>query len=191
MSDTLRVTVQNFQTEASQKAILTGVDAILDRLESAIEFCQTEYMVMLDPDAVIRGQLNIPDGSGLLGCRANSNPPLLAEMNRVLENHGGIKMTAWGATPAIFNVEKFIKGKNILRNTPSLLSQLSNSFYAIFAHDILMGIIFSLIGESEEFNPDIVQCSTSPLWHLSNQPLLHQFRVFYPHRNTKYSVGDW
>lgn len=146
---------------------------------------------MLDPDAVIRGKLNIPDGSGLLGCRQNSNPLLLSEMNKILEEHGGIPMTAWGATPAIFNVEKFQKGKSILLKDPELLPKLTNSFYAVFAHDILMGIIFSLIKEKEEFNPDLVQISSNPNWLSSRQPLLHQFRFFYPPRKTKYEIGNW
>lgn len=191
MSETLKVTVHNFRNPDKQIHILNGVKAILDRLEKAIGFCNSEYIIMLDPDAIVRGKLTIPENSSLLGCRQNTNPMLLNDMNSILKRNGGVEITAWGATPAIFNVEKFKKAKSKLINTPNLLKELSNSFYAIFAHDILMAILFSLIGEVEQFNPDIVQCSKDPLWIYNNKPLIHQFRFFYPKRKTKYAVGQW
>ena len=191
MSDVFRIQAYNFQTPNQHAAIKRAALAVINRLTSAIEYLQSEYILMMDPDAIVRGVLHIPEGAGLFGCRMNCNPPLLANMNAVLKKYGGIEVKAWGATPAIFNVKKFKKATEILNSHPALMDELCGSFYAIFAHDILMAILFSLIGEEETFNPDIIQIGNNPNWQQTNCPLVHQFREYYPKRNTKYATANW
>jgi hypothetical protein len=164
---------------------------VLERLASSIEFLQSEYVIMLDPDAIVRGQLNIPDGSALLGSRINSHVFVLSSLNRVLIKYGGVPLTAWGATPTIFNADKFLSARKILLDNPDIFPEMCAAFYAIFAHDILLPSVFSLIGESEVFNPDIIECGRDANWRTSPKPLLHQYRELYPKRDTKYAAGNW
>ena len=42
-----------------------------------------------------------------------------------------------------------------------------------------MGIIFSLIGESETFSDEYTECLRNPNWKESGQPIVHQYREFY------------
>lgn len=190
MSDVLKIESHNYQSPEQQEAIKIALLAVIKRLERAIEYTKSEYILMLDPDAVVRGQLTIPDGVGLLGCRGNKHIWAISKLNDVLKQHGGIELSAWGATPAIFNVEKFLRAKDKLLNTPGLVDELCWSFYWAFAHDILLASMFSLIGEEETMNPDIVQCEWNPNWQQTNCPLLHQFRYYYPKRTSKYHVNQ-
>ncbi len=165
--------------------------AVINRLTRATEYLNSEYILMMDPDAIVRGALTIPDGVGLLGCRANQNPGLLKPMNEVLGKYSGKEITAWGATPAIFNVSKFVKAREILMSHPTLVDELCGSFYAVFAHDVLLPILFSLIGEEETLNPDIIQIQSNPNWVETICPLIHQFRKYYPKRTSKYAMANW
>jgi hypothetical protein len=185
------ITVNNFRLPEKQAIMKKAAEAVINRLTHAIEYFDSEYVIMLDPDAIVRGHLNIPDGVGLLGTRGLKNPSLLFQMNEVLKKHGGKEMTAWGATPAIFNTKKFLAAKVIMDSNATLMDELCKSFYAVFAHDILLPVLFSLIGEEETFNPDIVMINNNPNWHETNCPLVHQFRFFYPKRTTKYATANW
>lgn len=190
MSDYLGITYDDYLSDEDQKAIKTAALAVLKRLTQSFEHLNSEYILMMDPDALVRGKLNIPEGAGLLGCRQNTHIWAIEKLNEVLIRNGGVKMTAWGATPAIFNIKDFMRGLRKLLYTPDLLDDLCKSFYWFCAHDILLGSIFSLIGKEEEFNPDIIQISTDPNWQSKSNPLLHQFRYYYPRRKSKYKINE-
>ena len=96
MSSTFNITDQNWREEIHQNAIRHATYAVLNRLEHAIEYCQTDYILMMDPDALVRGQLNIPEGVKLLGSRVNTGLPV--ELQVVLSRIPGAKViNCWGA----------------------------------------------------------------------------------------------
>jgi hypothetical protein len=190
MSDYLGITFDNYLLKYQQASIKKAALAVIQRLTESIPYLNSEYILMMDPDAIVRGPLIIPNDVGLLGCRMNTHIWALEKMNNVLIANGGIKITAWGATPAIFHVQKFLNGVNKLLNTPNLVHDLCKSFYWFCAHDILLACIFSLIGEEETFNPELLQCETVENWKNYNHPLLHQFREYYPLRKSKYKINE-
>ena len=67
----------------------------------------------------------------------------------------------------------------MLESNEGLLGRLSQKYYAIHAHDLLLPILFALVGEEEQFNPDVIECERDPQWHSKPNPLVHQFRVYY------------
>lgn len=186
LSAALKSKFDNFNPEVVKRATLD----VINRLRTAIPFLNSEYILMLDPDAIVRGQLNIPDGVALLGSRVNVNHGQLDKLNQVLTKYGGKSLEKWGATPAIINTDKFLKAMEVFYKYPNLINEMCESFYAMFAHDVLLPSIFSLIGESETFNPDIVECGRNPNWAQTTCPLVHQFTEYYPKRKTKYSSGN-
>lgn len=190
MSKYLGFTFNGYKPETDFPIVREAALAVINRIEESIDFCDCEYLLMMDPDAIVRGELNIPEGSSLLGCRANTHIWAIEKMNNVLEKNSGIRLSAWGATPAILNSKDFLKAKDIILNKEGLLDDLCKSFYWFCAHDILLGAMFSLIGKEEVFNPDILQCEWVPNWHELNNPLLHQFRLYYPPRKSKYKVNE-
>jgi hypothetical protein len=177
MSATFKITDINFIEEEHQMNIKKCTLATLDRLERAIEYCNSEYILMMDPDSLVRGILNIPDGVKLLGSRVNSGFP--QKLKDALAKSGAKVINNWGATPAIFHSNTFLKALNYLRENTYLLDEFTKSFYAIYAHDVLLPILFALVGEEETFNPDIIECQRDKNWKLRTNPLVHQFREFY------------
>lgn len=187
MSETFKITAGsngcdgingNFQQEHYQKIIKKCALAVLRRLENAIKYCKTDYILMMDPDTLVRGKLNIPDGAKLLGSRINIGLP--EGLKDVLSRIDGAKVIdCWGATPAIFETKIFMKSWQMFKNTPQLLDMLAKEFYAVYAHDVLLPLIFALVGEEETFNPDIIECNRNPFWEMCPNPLVHQFKRYY------------
>jgi len=178
MSSTFNITDQNWREEVHQNSIRQATYAVLNRLERAIEYCRTDYILMMDPDALVRGQLNIPEGVKLLGSRVNTGLPV--ELQVVLSRIPGAKViNCWGATPALFETKTFMTSWSRLKASPEVMDAFIDSFYAIYAHDVLLPLVFALVGEEETFNPDIVECNRNPNWRNTTQPLVHQFKEFY------------
>lgn len=168
----------NFREEENQKAIKKGAWATLNRLEKAIDYCKTDYILMLDPDALVRGKLTIPKSAKLLGSRINQG--LFFGFKDVLSSIRGAKVIdCWGATPGIFEVKTFLKGLSVLKSNPEIIDNLSMEYYAMYAHDLLLPTLFALVGEEETFNPEIIECSRDPEWKSKSNPLVHQFREYY------------
>jgi hypothetical protein len=188
MGSVLGINDQNFRTEKNQKNIKIATLAVIERVSKAIEYFDSEYILQHCPDSLIRGKLTIPENTGLLGSRVNQY--FSDDVNKVLIKYGGIPITAFGAVPAIYNSDDFLKAKNIFLKNETLLDELCNAWYPIFSHDILLPILFSLIGKMETFNPEITECGRNPNWTNSGHPLLHQFRFNYPHRTSKYKVNE-
>lgn len=178
MGEALHYTSDNFTDPDKQVIIKNAIIYLVNRLKKAIDFCKSEYILMLDPDTYIRGLLNIPSDSELLGSRINTGFP--QSINNILSTiNSAIQIDCWGATPAIFKTKSFLHGSDILLNTPGLLDKFCKSFYAIFAHDIILPVIFALTGKSESFNPDIIECNRDPFWEEKSNPLVHQFKRYY------------
>lgn len=182
MSSTFGITgdqvTGNFREKEKQDSIKKCALSVLDRLERAIEYCKTDYILMLDPDALVRGKLTIPNNAKLLGSRINSGLP--QGFKDVLSSIRGAKVIdCWGATPGIFEVKTFLKALDVLKCDMNILDRLSMEYYAMFAHDLLLPTLFALVGEEEVFNPEIIECNRDSEWHSKSNPLVHQFKVFY------------
>lgn len=178
MSDTFKVTDKNWREPEHQNTIKKATYAVLNRLERAIDYCKADYILMMDPDALVRGHLNIPEGVKLLGSRVNKGFP--NGIKDVLSRIEGAKVIdCWGATPAIFETKTFMESWENVKETPEVIDLLINEFYAIYAHDVLLPLIFALVGEEETFNPDIIECSRDSGWRSKSNPLVHQYKEFY------------
>lgn len=172
-----------YKTPEYQKEIKNCIYSVLNRM---IDFItknpNLDYIVMMDPDAILRGKLNIPDGVKLLGSKVNKGFP--EEYKNVLKKvPGALVIDEWGATPGIFHVKTFLKAYDNIKTNIDIFDELCLSFYAMYAHDVLLPTIFALIGIPETFNPDIIECVRRPDWENTNHPLVHQYKKYYPKNN--------
>ena len=183
MSPTFHITgdywAGNFREEENQQAIQTCAWSTLNRLERAVEWCKTDYIVMCDPDVLVRGELTIPEGVKLLGSRVNRLPSEFKGLQEVLKKYGGIPIDCWGAQPCVFETKTFLKALSMLKSKPGILNEMSMEYYALHAHDLLLPLVFALVGEEETLNPDIIECERDGKWQSKPNPLVHQFRVYY------------
>lgn len=181
-----QVTDENFLEPHFQEKILFATRTFLHRLKQAIEYCESDYLLLMDPDTLVRGRLYFPEGAKLLGSRVNWGLPM-ALRTILTQTPGAIDINCWGATPAIIHCETFLKSYDyVMEKDPTFLPRIAKTFHAIFAHDVILPILFALQGEREIFNPDIIECNRSPDWMHSNNPLVHQFKYLYD--NSGYSV---
>lgn len=181
-----QVTDQNFLEPHFQEKILFATRSFLNRVKQAIEYCQCDYLLLMDPDTLVRGPLSFPMGAKLLGSRINWGLP--SALRTILaQTPGAIDINCWGATPAIIHCETFLKSyKYVMEQDPTFLPRIAKTFYAIFAHDVILPILFALQGEREIFNPEIIECNRCPYWMHTDHPLVHQFKYLYD--NSGYSV---
>jgi len=178
MSETFKVTDVNFREEENQKIIKKCTESVIRRIEDSLDYLQCEYVLMCDPDTLVRGKLNIPEGVDLLGSKINFNTP--EPYKNLLRSIDGAKIIdSWGATPAIFKTSTFLKSLEVLNKNSDLLDKLCETFYALYAHDFLLPTLFALIGKEETYNPDIVECNRNPAWTFTSNPLVHQFKYLY------------
>jgi hypothetical protein len=93
---------------------------------------------------------------------------------------GAIDINCWGATPAIIHCDTFLKSyKYVMEQDPTFLPRIAKTFYAIFAHDVILPILFALQGEQEVFNSQIIECGRYPYWQQTSHPIVHQFKYLY------------
>lgn len=174
-----KITEETYLEPDNISYIKKSIDTFLKRVERAIEFCDCEYLLVMEPDVLVRGKLNIPDGSKFMGSRINFG--LSQELKNVLLSvDGAIPVDVWGATPAIFNSETYLEAHKALMSNNDLLDRLCKSDCRLANYDVLFGVLFGVIGVHEEFNPDIIECYRDPNWKNSDKPLVHQFRAKYP-----------
>lgn len=186
-SPLLKLSDNNY-TQEDFKKVKTAMSVLLSRISLACSLNDCEYLLLHCPDTLIRGEINIPDGAGLLGSRVNSY--FINKINDVLLKYGGVSVSEFGAVPAIFNVTDFRKAHEIIKNNETILKELAEASCYSFSHDIFIAILFSLIGKREEYNPQIVECDRNPHWIGTDCPIVHQFRTFYPKRKTKYKSQE-
>jgi len=167
--------------------MLYSVNVFLRRLEDSIKYCNCEYLLVMEPDVLVRGKLNIRQTSKFLGSRVNTgiNIKLINYMNNYT---GAIPVNNWGATPALFKVSEFIKILNLVKEEPDLLEKIYSLEHRFPYYDVMFAILFGFIGVEEEFNPDITECFRNPNWMNSEHPLLHQFRKYYPTKEEHNSI---
>jgi hypothetical protein len=154
-----------------------SIYSFLDRIRRSVEYCKTDFIIIMEPDVLVKGELNLPDDCVVLGSLVN--PFEEPGIHNLINEYGGKSFNRYGATPAIFRCDKFIevhdfvlKNRDFIRKACEILPEISYS-------DILIPLIFSLKGYSETFNPDIIECYRNPEWEKSDKPLVHQFRNYY------------
>jgi hypothetical protein len=172
-------TSNDFRLNSNMEYIKSSISIFLDRIKRSIEFTNSEYTLVMEPDVLVRGKLNIPEGSIFLGSKVNSG--LNGELRNIVKSvPGSIDVNNWGATPAIFRNQDFLKAYDLLMKDEDLFNRICNSEYRLAYYDVLFAVIFALIGVPEEINSDIVECFRDPNWMNSSKPLVHQYRAKYP-----------
>jgi hypothetical protein len=184
----------NFLEPNHQTIVKTGMKATLRRLEAGIEYCgNPEWICMTEPDVLIRGKITHPENAKLLGMRINRSwllgdgvSPSVEGLKTVMglnsllsEIEGSIPVLRWGAVPAIFHTETFLKALKVYKDNFDIVDKFTEKHYAPGTFDLFICLIFALIGEQEVYNKEITECLRNPSWKTSDHPIVHQFREYY------------
>ena len=177
----------NYLNPEYQISTKIGMKATLRRIEEGIKYCgNPEWMCLVEPDVLIRGRVSYPENGKILGHRINVSwmtQQCLEQfmgLNELLsEIEGSIPILRWGAVPAIFHTETFLKGLKVYKDNFDILDKLTEKHYAPGTFDLFICIIFALVGEQEVYNKEVTECIRNPSWKTSDHPILHQFREHY------------
>jgi hypothetical protein len=174
-----KITNNNFLEPDIQNYMLESSKEFIERIYQAILFCDCKNLLIMEPDVLVRGKLTITDHNKFLGSRVNKG--LSAKLKEFLSTIPEAKVVdCWGATPAIFKSEYFLKIYNLLKLNDEMLSKLCSLEPRFCFYDVMLAILFGIIGIEEEYNNDIIECFRDVNWEHSNKPLVHQYRAKYP-----------
>ena len=147
----------------------------LRRLKNGCDYCKTEYMVLMEPDVLVRGKLN-PIKSDLAGPTANIMPE---NVQKYVIMNGGRNNGTWGPAGGVMKTSSFYGMYDQLINNLDKLRGGLELDPRMICYDYLLAFLFSLFGYTYADNPDQTECIRNPNWKYSGHPLLHQHREFY------------
>lgn len=169
----------DFHEASLQEKIDKSVTTFLDRVRRSIEYCNKEFMLVMEPDVLVRGKLSNPMGHKLLGSRINVG--MSREIREIVNAYpGSVDVDCWGVTPAIFESESFMKVYDTITADPGLIRRLHRADSQFANYDFMFAVLFALVGIEESYNPEIVECFRDHSWESSWHPLVHQYRAKYP-----------
>lgn len=177
----------NYRDEDNQQAIKKNIRVNIERVLKGIEYCgNPDWIFMTECDVLLRGKVSYPDNAKLLGTRLNyawDIPGRLEqyiEMNKISSQvSGSIPMFRWGAVPPIFETKSYLRAVEVYKENFDLLDDVTSTVFGINCFDVILPFLFSLIGEEEVYNSEIIECIRDPSWKNSDHPIVHQFREYY------------
>ena len=187
VSPHINTTFNNF-TEPSKQAISKKIIATtLQRVQTGIEYCENpDWIFMTEPDVLLRGKFSVPENAKLLGTRLNYawDLPIRLEqyikLNEILSKiDTSIPMFRWGAVPPIFQTESYLKAVEVYKENFDIMDKITEISAGVNCFDVIIPVLFTLIGEPEVFNSETIECLRDPSWKTSSHPIVHQWRELY------------
>lgn len=166
---------KDFFKKESKEKMLKSIVVFLDRIKRAIDYCQSDYLLIMEPDVLVRGKLNIPENSIYLG--NNTNKYFSKDLKKWMKNKGYMVPKHYGMVP-LFSTKHF---KEILKIVDDkLIEEIYHQDPLFPYYDKMLTILFCLIHVEEKFNSDVTECFRDKNWKTNKKPLVHQFRQYYP-----------
>jgi len=147
----------------------------LRRLKNGCDFCKTEYMLLMEPDVLVRDKLNSFDAD-LVGPTVNVMPTTIQEYIML---NGGKNNGTWGPAGGLMKTKSFYSVYEKTLKDPDKLKWGLKMDPRIVCYDYLLSFLFSIFGYTYADNPDQTECLRNPDWRISGHSLLHQYREFY------------
>jgi hypothetical protein len=179
-----KINQTNYLEVRNQETMKESILTFLSRIERAVEFCKKPYLLIMEPDVLVRGKLHCENDPDLLGSRVNYYHWAMEETNEVFKNiPGSIPVSHYGSTPAIFKTSSFLKVSNFFKSNVQLIETFCKIDSNFANYDIFLTVFFSALGFEETKNPELTECLRDGNWRTNEKPLVHQFREKYPKTN--------
>lgn len=191
ISPYIKMNFHNYLEFDNQIAIKKNIAATIERVTKGIEYCgNPDWIFLTEPDVLLRGKISYPSNGKVLGSRLNyawDIPGRLEQymdMNKILSQiDGSIPMFRWGAVPAIFHTETFLKSVKVYQENFDLLDGVTATVFGINCFDVIIPFLFSLVGEEEVYNSEVIECIRNPEWKTTSHPIIHQWRELYDEKD--------
>lgn len=147
----------------------------LHRLKTAIQYCNTDYTLIMEPDVLVRGKLTMPKVD-MVGPMANEYHP---EINKLLAELNTKNNRYFGPVAGILNSKTFMKVYELTFSNKELIENIIKVQPRIVNYDYLLSVLYSIFNFTYENNPELTECKRNSSWEVSGHPLVHQHRKFY------------
>jgi hypothetical protein len=175
---------ENWLSQENQDYMKKSIFEFMQRIKRAFEYCDKEYILIMEPDVLVRGKLTVEGSPKILGSRVNPYHWAEREINEVLAQiSGSVKISHYGATPAILERKAFLEINEFFLENESYVNKFCSIDSNFSNYDIFLSVFFAALGHPEIQNPELTECLRNTEWRNSGHPLLHQFREFYPKKN--------
>lgn len=179
-----KINDDNYLNPENQKYMFDSIFTFLDRIDRAIDYCKKPYILIMEPDVLVRGELSIEEGTHISGSKINLYHWASASINNILSKiDGSVPVSYYGATPAILKCDSFKKMYDFFKKNPKYVEDFCKVDSQFSNYDIFLTVLFSALGHEEIKNEEIVECLRNFRWQSSGHPLVHQFREYYPKHN--------
>ena len=184
------LTFEKWSNLKDKNIILKSINEFFKRNLEAIEYCETESILIMEPDVLVRNNLNhFPSKiNSLLGSRINKpDHEGFFNVQKLLKNiEGSVEPTHYGSTPAFYYSDSFKEVYDFVKNNQELVLKIINCDPNFVCYDTFLTVLFAACGYHEIFNPDIIECLRCPDWASRPNPLVHQYRNHYPKAGSGY-----
>ena len=157
----------------------------LRRLKAGCDYCNTDYVLLMEPDVYVRGKLTMPSAD-LVGPTVNIMP---LHIQQYILSVGGKNNGTWGPSGGIMRRSAFNDVYTKISSNPDILHAGLSMDPRILSYDYLLAFLFSAYGYTYTENPEHTECLRNPNWKLSNHKILHQYREHYK-KGANYE-GKW
>ncbi len=185
------LTKEKWDNPEKKQQVLKSIEEFFLRNKQAMDYCNTESILIMEPDVLVRGKLKtFPDKkNALLGTRVNKPDHeeffKMCDIIKTLPN--SVMPTHFGSTPAFYNAKAMEDVINFVSTNKEIVKKLVDTDWNFVCYDLFLTVLFAACGYHEVFNPDIIECIRNRNWVHTDHPLVHQFRKFYPEKNSGYN----
>ena len=98
-----------YYLKENKEKMMNSMNIFIRRISDAIDYCNSEYLLIMEPDVLVRGKINIKKNSKFLGTRINQGLNFVPQelLNYMNNYKGAFKVTGWGCVPALFKTSEF------------------------------------------------------------------------------------
>lgn len=158
------------------------INCYVKRLESAARSSNSDEILCLEPDSLVRGPVKLSSGVDLECLTVNKYSKELVDfVNRTSKSV--IPIDGWGFCVGLVSRSCLIGIASFVSNNQSLISNLLKVDGKIVNIDHGLPILAHLAGFSVSKSKSITEVGRDRFWRFNRKPIVHQFKKYYPRTN--------
>ena len=155
----------------------------LRRFRLACTLCNTDHILMMEDDILIRGEINVPETWEFAG-QAKPGNLLQEEFMRYLTEKYGVEWNVnyYGTGGgSIFNANTFLENyERVIKIFDEEFDYIKNNLCGNLGWvDVWMHMYYFLCGKQYRHNNLLTETTSNPIWDISKEPIVHQYKVHY------------